>query len=213
VGRVSRARGSSYVELGKTKVICAVYGPREVTRRDEVSLRGQLNCVVKFATFSCRDTRRGHQQDSEERELGEVVREALEPAVMLGKFPKARLDIFLTVLEDDGSALSAALTAASLALINAGIELFDIVIGASCRQVDDITLVDPTFDEENYRLNTKSFNDFSLTIGYMPSLHQVSGLLVSGVSDEETNEKCIRLCVAVCLRMYPLVQKCLEKKM
>jgi len=46
-------------------------------------------------------------------------------------FPKAQVEVYIMVLEDDGSALAASLTCASLALANASIPMFDLVIGAS----------------------------------------------------------------------------------
>jgi exosome complex component MTR3 len=196
--------------LGLTKVICAVYGPREVTRREDFSLQGQLLCVFKFATFSGR-YRRQHQPDSEEKELSQIMREALEPAVILDKFPKARMDIFVTVLEDDGSALSAGLSAASLALAHAGVEMFDLVVGASLRHVEGVTLVNPSATEERYIPESKesTTDDSSLTIGYMPSLRQVSALVQGGLVDLVTNEKYINTCIEMCVRMYPVLQKCL----
>lgn len=39
--------------------------------------------------------------------------------------------MYVTVLEDDGSSLAAALTAAGLALANAAVQMFDTLVGAS----------------------------------------------------------------------------------
>ncbi|GFS05201.1 exosome complex component MTR3-like [Elysia marginata] len=100
---ISQARGSSYIEMNETKAICAVYGPREVLRREDFSLKGQLTCEFKFTTFSCKK-RRQHQQDSQEKDLSVHVLEALEPAVCLHKYPKSQINIFITVLQHDGSA-------------------------------------------------------------------------------------------------------------
>ena len=46
-------------------------------------------------------------------------------------YPKTQIDVFVTVLENDGSVLAAAMTCASLALANASVQMFDITIGAS----------------------------------------------------------------------------------
>ena len=51
--------------------------------------------------------------------------------VCLHLFPKACVDVFVTVIEDDGSVLAASLTAAGVALADAGIEMFDTVIGSA----------------------------------------------------------------------------------
>ena len=61
------------------------YGPREITRREEFSMKGQLTCEFKFATFSCQ-LRRQHQPDNQEKDLSIQLLEALEPAVCLVSF-------------------------------------------------------------------------------------------------------------------------------
>lgn len=63
-------------------MVCSIYGPREVQKKSDFSLNGQLFCELKFAPFACKK-RRGHQQDNEELELSGLLREALEAAVCL----------------------------------------------------------------------------------------------------------------------------------
>ena len=46
-------------------------------------------------------------------------------------YPKSQIDIFITVLENDGSVLASSITCAGLALINASIHVFDVIIGSS----------------------------------------------------------------------------------
>ena len=47
-GVISQARGSAYVEQGNTKVMCGVYGPREIPRRSDFSMKGVLSCRYVF---------------------------------------------------------------------------------------------------------------------------------------------------------------------
>lgn len=58
------------------------HGPREVTKREEFSLKGQLQCEFKYAPFS-REIRQPHIPSNEEKEIGRILEMALEPAVML----------------------------------------------------------------------------------------------------------------------------------
>ena len=96
-GVVSQAKGSAYIEQGNTKVICAVYGPREVQKKSDFSLNGQLFCEFKYAPFSC-TKRRGHQLDSEEQELSRILKEGLEAAVCLVSRTERNGNIFFTFL-------------------------------------------------------------------------------------------------------------------
>ncbi|GAB6028428.1 Exosome complex component MTR3 [Chamberlinius hualienensis] len=131
VGVVSQAKGSSYIEMGKTKVLCSVYGPREITKKKEgFSIKGKIHCEFKYAPFSC-VIRRQFQQDQEEKELSQVMNQALEPVICSHTFPKARVDVFIQVLQNDGGALAVAITAAGAALADAGIPMFDLIMGCN----------------------------------------------------------------------------------
>lgn len=60
-----------------------------------------------------------------------MVSACLSTAVHLDKYPKSEIYIHILVLEDDGGILAGAVNAASLALADAGIELFDLVSAAT----------------------------------------------------------------------------------
>ena len=53
-----------------------------MARKEEFSMKGQITCEFKYATFSC-SYRRQHQQDNEEKDYSVQLLEALEPAVCL----------------------------------------------------------------------------------------------------------------------------------
>jgi len=210
-GIISRAKGSSYIEMNETKIICAVYGPREVTRREDFSMRGQLNCELKFATFSG-IMRRQHMLDTEEKDLSMVITQALEPTVILEKFPKSRMDIFITVLQDDGGALSGALTCASVALADAGIEMFDLVVGCNLRCSNDIMLMDPTKHEEYEPRDSKhTTNSGSLCVGLMPALHQVTAFTHKGEMTLDSITQASDLAIEGCQQIYPVIQEILGR--
>jgi len=81
-GIVSQAKGSAYIEMGNTKVICSVFDPREIPNKTGFCMQGELFCEFKFASFSHRK-RKLHQQDAEEKEYSLILQRALEPAVCL----------------------------------------------------------------------------------------------------------------------------------
>lgn len=207
-GVISQAQGSAYIEQNETKVICAVYGPREVIRKEEFSMKGQLTCEFKFATFSCQQ-RRQYQQDAEEKDFSVQLLEALEPAVCLHKFPKAQVNIFVTVLQNDGSALAASITCASVALADAGVEMYDLVAGCSVRLHNDQVLMDPCLSEEYSSEKDSGLNNGSVTVGLMPSLRQISAVTSKGEIQFELLKKALTSCVDVCEQLYPVLQQSL----
>lgn len=62
-----------------------------------------------------------------------MLQQALVPALLLEKYPKSQIDVFVNVLENDGTyaSLAAAVTVASLALQDAGFEMRDSVMACS----------------------------------------------------------------------------------
>jgi exosome complex component MTR3 len=126
------------LELGKTKVLCSVYGPRAPQQSQLQQRLAQAGTFASAGTFSvyCRYARFARWADEENgelevksREMERLVREAVEGAIQLHKFPKAVLDLHVLVLEDDGGAQGAAITCAGAALANAGVDMLDLPVG------------------------------------------------------------------------------------
>lgn len=116
---ISQAKGSSYVEIKNTKVICSVFDPREIPHQNEFRLvsqqmliicvsyfnynvtfthfshLGQIYCEVKFAPFSCSSQRRPPAPDAEDKALSEALRQAIEPAVCRHLFPNYQVIFFI----------------------------------------------------------------------------------------------------------------------
>lgn len=78
-GVISQSKGSAYIELGKTKVICSVFDPREIPNRNEFSINGELFCEFKFAPFSFK--KRRHVREVDEKEFRINLRQTLNSAV------------------------------------------------------------------------------------------------------------------------------------
>ena len=48
---VDKAGGSAYMEAGRSKVMCAVYGPRSDSKAAHFNETGRIHCNVRFAPF------------------------------------------------------------------------------------------------------------------------------------------------------------------
>lgn len=205
VGVVTQAKGSAYIEMEQTKVICSVYGPREIPRKQDFTINGVLFCDLKFSSFSCK-TRRPPQPDAQDKELSLVLQQALEPVVCLHKFPKARVDVFCLILEDAGSALAAAITCAGAALADAGIEMYDLVIGCSGKQIGHNFFLDPSIEEEQQQPSSNEPSIGNVTIGVMPCKQQITAILQSGLLEHHTLVKDINTLMDGCHRIYPIIK-------
>lgn len=211
-GLLSQAEGSAYVELsGGTKVLCAAWGPREAAEPGGAAAAGGgwLLCEFRRAPFAGRGARwrPGSAAEREaERDAAAALREALEPAVRLARYPRARLAVSALLLQDGGSALAAAISAAALALADAGVEMYDLAVGcALCRAPGPAAawMLQPGEPEERRAVA-------QLTVALLPALNQVSAVLGSGQgSPPDTWAEALRLGLDGCHRLYPVLRQSL----
>lgn len=143
LGALSRADGSAYYEQGNTRVLAAVYGPREPrSRADAEHDRAVVKCEFSTAMFASSTYRRTWKGDRKSTAAALVVQKAFEGVVLTGSYPRSQIDIYVQVLQNDGGALVAAINAASLALVNAGVAMSDFVVACSVGFVEDTFVVD-----------------------------------------------------------------------
>ncbi|XP_062868720.1 exosome complex component MTR3 [Trichomycterus rosablanca] len=207
-GLVSQAKGSAYLEAGNTKIVCAVYGPRETERKDDTDMKcGRLVCDFRLAPFS--SPKRGAWiQGNEERDLSLSLLESMQPGVCLHRYPRSQIEVNVMVLENDGSVLSHAVTCASMALVDAGIEMYDMVLGCALRQNSDSFFLDPDLSEDQGNWQT-GYNEQQgrVTVALLPNLNQISGLHAEGEMREDTLTAAVTTCVEGCHKLYPVVQQ------
>ncbi|CAH0596995.1 unnamed protein product [Chrysodeixis includens] len=208
---VSQAKGSAYVELRKTKVVCSVFDPREIPHQNEFSQLGQIFCEVKFAPFSCPRRRRPHAPDAEEKALSVALRKALEPTVCRHLFPNYQVDVFIYILEHDGACLSAAINAAGLALADAAVPMYDIVTACSVAIVGDRLFVDPTEAEEHVATISPETNSNHgvITMSMLSELKQISDFTLIGSMDTECVNTAMDILEKECETLVPQIQKIL----
>ncbi|CUS06763.1 unnamed protein product [Tuber aestivum] len=150
------ATGSAFLELPTPsspstptlKLTASVYGPRPLPSATAFSPNARLTAELKFSPFSTPGRRRGYIRDGVERDLSAQLSLALVKSVDVGKYPKSAIDVFVSVLDCEGGlgdpgdgkggggvevglmgVLAAAISCASAAIADAGIECFDLVAG------------------------------------------------------------------------------------
>jgi len=186
VGILKNADGSAYVEQGGNKIAVAVYGPREVHPRHQARPdRALLRTKYRMATFSVKD-RKSPTPGRREIEISKVIREALEPALLLEKFPRTTIDVFIEVLQADGGTRCASISAASLALADAGIPMRDLVAAVAVGKADGRIILDLNHLEDQY-------GEGDMPIAMMPSLNAVTLLQCDGSFTLEELEKALKL--------------------
>ena len=141
-GVLERADGSCYLTWGNNKIICAVYGPRELHPKHLAHPdRAIVRVEYRLATFSVGE-RKSPAPRRREYELSKIIAESINSIIFLEKFPNGTVDVFITVLDADGGTRCAALTAASLGLADAGIPMRGLVTGCAVGKIGDNIVVD-----------------------------------------------------------------------
>ncbi|KAJ1970876.1 3'-5'-exoribonuclease [Dimargaris xerosporica] len=210
-GLINQASGSAYFEQNNTRVTCGVYGPRQNTQA-QFNENARLDCGFKFATFAC-DKRRQFQRDPEERELSQFLIQALTPAVRLGMYPKSTIDIYVTVIQSDGwwSTLAAAITCASAALVDAGIDLIDIVAASAVLVLSDENVVDATQQEEQVSSALPSQCHGSIVVAQLPSHNEIAHVVQTGRMAPAQLTKAIDTCLASSAKVHSVVNHYLRE--
>jgi len=205
VGVLSNADGSALVEYGGTRVIAAVYGPREaVPRHIALPDRAVLRCRYHMAPFSTEE-RKTPAPTRREVELSKVIREALESVVLTELFPRTVIDVYMEVLQSDGGTRTAAITAASLALADAGVAMRDLVAGVAVGKVDGVLVLDIDEIEDNYA-------EADMPVAMAPSLGRVVLLQLNGVLTREEFAKAMELARRGIMELYRLQKEALRRK-
>src|SRR4030095_3782648 len=205
VGIVKNADGSALIEFGKNKIIAAVYGPREVhPKHMALSDRCVVRCRYHMSPFST-DTRKSPAPSRRETEISKVIRESLEPALMLEDYPRAAIDIFVEVLQADGGSRCAGITAASVALADAGINMRDIVSACAAGKVDGKIVLDINDVEDKE-------GSADMPLAYLPHLERVTLLQLDGILNQEEFNECLDKALKGCKMIYEIQRKALIQK-
>jgi exosome complex component RRP41 len=202
---LSNADGSAYIEQGKNKILAAAFGPKEMhpkhlSRPDRMVLR----CRYHMAPFSVQE-RKSPAPSRREVELSKVIRESLEPSLFVEYYPRTGVDIFIEVLQADGGTRCASITAASLALADAGIPMRDLVVACAAGKVDDTVVLDLMDTEDKV-------GAADVPVAVMPNLNAVTLLQMDGILAPEEFEKAVNLAMEGCEKIYDLQKEALKTK-
>ncbi|MCC6042142.1 MAG: exosome complex exonuclease Rrp41 [Candidatus Verstraetearchaeota archaeon] len=204
-GILENADGSAYVEQGNTKIYAAVYGPREVHPRHlALPNRAVIRCRYHMTPFSVEE-RKSPAPTRREIELSKVIREALTPAIIVEQFPSSAIDVFIEVINADGSTRCASIIAASVALASAGIPMKDLVAACSVGKINGVLVLDVTDVEDKY-------GEVDMPFAMMPNRNEITLLQLDGILGPEEIEKAISMAAKACKEIYEKQKSALKER-
>ncbi|MBS3095649.1 exosome complex exonuclease Rrp41 [Candidatus Woesearchaeota archaeon] len=151
VGVIKRADGSAMFKIGKTVAFAAVYGPRALhptyMRNPE---KGILRCNYNMMAFAGSGDRVKPGPNRRSKEISLVTKKALASVLDLSEFPNTVIDVFIEFPQTDAGTRCAGITAAVMALADAGLIIKDMVSALSVGLVGDSVVVDLCKEEEDF---------------------------------------------------------------
>lgn len=171
MGEGGRGDGCAVLEMGNTKILATVDGPRDVTLKSkERHDRATVTVEFSMAAFSQAERKQHSKNDRRSTEMAKALRETFENVIITTANPRTEIAVFVEVLQADGGAAApdsvlpsfalkrrwsshpcvleplagvraACFNAVTIALIDAGIPMKDFLVACTTGFVDGTPVV------------------------------------------------------------------------
>lgn len=209
-GVIKRADGSAYFKIGKTIAYAAVYGPRNLYPKFlQDPRKGTLRCYYNMMPFSGQGDRVKPGANRRAKEISLITEKALLSVINLEEFPNAVVDVFIELPQTDAGSRCAGITAASIALADAGIVMKDLVSAVAVGRVDDKLVVDLDYNEEAYEEGRGSAD---IPVAMLPNSGKISLLQMDGQLTREELKESLKIAKDACEKIYEIQKNALKEK-
>lgn len=204
---ISNANGSAYIEHGDSIVQVSVFGPRPI----KSSFIEQASCSVecKFLPHLVQDPKLALDANDQanpngrtglgytEHKISSFLESSLVPSILLEKYPKLAIDLHVTVIEHNHETTSLSnlvswmVVACSLALVDSGIEIRDIVTAGNVVIDNGDVILDP---QEPVDKQTECL------VSFMNLKNEMVGIWIDGELDN------VELAIDQCNKMSKIIR-------
>ena len=207
VGVIPNADGSAMFAFGDTIAYAAVYGPRKMhPQHAQNPQKGVLRCEYNMISFSVNERiRPGMNRRS--TEISKITEWALEPVLMLDKYPAAVVDVFINIIQANASTRCAGINAASLALAHAGIPMKELVSSVSIGKLDKNLVVDLIKEEEDWE-EGEGATDIPITL---TNSGKITHLQLDGTITSKELKEVLKLARKANKEIYEVQKKALKE--
>lgn len=207
VGIIPRADGSAMFKIGKTVALCAVYGPRELHPKFMQNPEtGILRVNYNMMPFSGHGERVRPGGGRRSKEISMVMQNALLPVLDLKEYPNSVVDIFVELPQTDAGTRCAAITAASMALADAGLEMKDMVCAVAAGRCEDKIVVDLNYLEDSHE------DGADVPVAVLPNSGKITLLQMDGEVTREQINEIIKKAKEACKKIYEVQKAALKEK-
>ncbi|MBT4577219.1 exosome complex exonuclease Rrp41 [Candidatus Woesearchaeota archaeon] len=207
VGVVPNAKGSAMFKIGKTIAVAVVRGPKKLHPKflqDPES--GKLRCFYNMISFSGSGDRVRPGPSRRSKEINLVMENALAPALDLTAFPGSAVEVHVNLIQTDAGTRCAAITAAAMALADAGFRMKDLVSAVAVGSINGNVVADLDKTEEDIS------DAVDIPIAMMPNEEKVTLLQLDGKITQEALLEAVELAKPVCKKIAELQRKAITER-
>jgi len=206
VGIVPNADGSAMFQTGKTIAVAAVYGPKKMhPQHQQDPEKGTLRCTYTMLSFSVAERARPGQ-NRRSMEIGKITEWALEPVLMIDKFPNTVIDVHIMITQADAGTRCAGINAASMALAHAGIPMKGIVSSISVGKLDKNLVVDLNKQEEDWE-EGEGATDIPVS---MTDKGELTHIQLDGKINSKQLKEVVGMAREACRKIYEIQKEALK---
>ena len=149
------------------------------------------------------------------QEIAMVISAALEPVVDLTAFPNAVVDVFVDLPQTDAGTRCAAISAASMALAEAGIPMKDMVSSVAVGKVDDRIVADLDYREEHieeFNPDSEHASVSDIPLAVINNTKEITLLQMDGEISQKDLIKALELGREVSSKIYEVQKAALKNR-
>jgi len=207
VGIVPNADGSAMFQIGKTIAIAAVYGPKKMhPQHSQNPEKGTLRCTYNMLSFSVNDRiRPGPNRRS--TEISKITQWALDPVVMLERYPSMVVDVHIHITQADAGTRCAGINAAAMALAHAGIPMKDMVSSIAVGKIDKTIVLDLDKYEDSEFDEGEGSTDIPMSF---TRSGEITHLQLDGKISKDQLKEAAKMAQKACEEIYEIQKKALK---
>ena len=206
---IPNASGSIYAQYGKTKLIVAIYGPKQL-RNNKLSNNniGKFKCYFHYSPFAFHQRLNNNKLLLiKEKDMALNIEKSLKNVILLNKYPKCIIEAHVWLLQCDGNILSCSINTISLTLNYCKIEMFDFITSTKIIIINNNILIDPILSEER-NINKQC----EIIISFMNQKKQITLLNMNGSLSSNKTKEILQLSFKGCLQLKHLMKASLFKQ-
>jgi exosome complex component RRP41 len=196
INAVPGCTGSANFKMGQTEVLAQIFGPSDGKSTEKEF--AEIFVSLEFADFAKPPHPSQTQRTRRSRESELLIKRTFEKAIRRELYPTSRIDISVTIIQDDGGILSAAINAVTLALIDAGVPVYDFVVSLTVAWISDMAFLDTGRLESSVRFPV-------LEIAIFPRTRQIVSMNLAARISPDAVKQLMALAIDGCLKLHRLM--------